>query len=296
MNQDENIQEQQGQDAETIENEAAHEVENDIEKTIELSTEDAESDEEVFEFADKKDENEPEDAVSSKKTDSEEEQPIISLQNINIYQRKLLILPQVSMSVRKGEFVYLIGKTGSGKSSILKTLIAEVPAEGDKAYINGFNLLKLKKKEIPKLRKSLGMVFQDYQLLSDMTVLENLMYVLRATRWKDKVAMGNRCEEVLELVGLATKDYRYPYQLSGGEQQRVCIARALLNKPDILLADEPTGNLDPITSEEIFKIFHDINKNSGTTVLMATHNFSMIDKFASRTICIENGKLIDSVL
>lgn len=221
---------------------------------------------------------------------------VISLQNLNIYQRNILILPQISMTIRKGEFVYLIGKTGSGKSSILKTLIADVPAKGDEAIINGFNLLKLKKREIPKLRKSLGVVFQDYQLLSDMTVLENLMYVLKATQWKDKVVMGNRCEEVLDLVGLATKDFRYPHQLSGGEQQRVCIARALLNKPDILLADEPTGNLDPITSEEIFKIFHDINKKNGTTVLMATHNFSMIDKFASRTICIENGKLIDSVL
>ena len=208
--------------------------------------------------------------------------PVISLKNINIYQRNILILPQVSMTVQKGEFVYLIGKTGSGKSSILKTLIAEVPAKGDEAIINGFNLLQLKKRDIPKLRKSLGVVFQDYQLLSDMTVLDNLMYVLRATRWKDKVAMGNRCEEVLELVGLATKDFRYPHQLSGGEQQRVCIARALLNKPEIILADEPTGNLDPITSEEIFGIFHDINKKSGTTVVMATHNFSMI-QFASKT-------------
>ncbi len=226
----------------------------------------------------------------------QEEKPVIFLKNINIYQRNILVLPKVNMSVRKGEFVYLIGKTGSGKSSILKTLIAEVPSEGEEAYINGFNLLKLKRRDIPKLRKSLGVVFQDYQLLSDMTVQENLMYVLRATRWKDKVAMGDRCQEVLDLVGLATKDFRYPHQLSGGEQQRVCIARALLNKPEILLADEPTGNLDPITSEEIFKIFHDINKNSGTTVLMATHNFSMIDKFSSRTICIENGKLIDSVL
>lgn len=221
--------------------------------------------------------------------------PVISLKNADIYQRNILILPQVSMSINKGEFVYLIGKTGSGKSSILKTLIAELPAQGDEAMINGYNLLKLKKREIPNLRKSLGVVFQDYQLLSDMTVLENLMYVLKATRWKDKVAMGNRCEEVLDLVGLATKDFRYPHQLSGGEQQRVCIARALLNNPQIIIADEPTGNLDPITSEEIFKIFHDINQNSGTTVLMATHNFSMIDKFASRTICIENGKLIDSM-
>lgn len=225
----------------------------------------------------------------------QEETPIISLKNINIYQRNILVLPQVSMSVRKGEFVYLIGKTGSGKSSILKTLIAEVPSEGEEAYINGFNLLKLKRRDIPKLRKSLGVVFQDYQLLSDMTVQENLMYVLRATRWKDKVAMGDRCQEVLDLVGLATKDFRYPHQLSGGEQQRVCIARALLNKPDILLADEPTGNLDPITAEEIFQVFHHINQ-SGTTVFMATHNFSLIDKFPSRAICIEDGKLIDSLV
>lgn len=240
--------------------------------------------------------DEQETQLLPQKGTSSEEKPIISLQNINIYQRKILILPQISMTINKGEFVYLIGKTGSGKSSILKTLIAEVPAEGDEAYINGFDLLNLKKKEIPKLRKSLGMVFQDYQLLSDMTVLENLMFVLRATRWKDRNAMEKRCEEVLQLVGLATKDFRYPHQLSGGEQQRVCIARALLNKPEILLADEPTGNLDPITSEEIFKIFHDINKNNGTTVLMATHNFGMIDKFASRTICIENNKLIDTGL
>lgn len=237
-----------------------------------------------------------EDKESAQTAPINDSQNVISLKDVDIYQRNILILPKVSMTIRKGEFVYLIGKTGSGKSSILKTLIAELPAQGEEAIINGFNLLKLKKREISTLRKSLGVVFQDYQLLSDMTVLDNLMYVLKATQWKDKIAMGNRCEEVLDLVGLATKDFRYPHQLSGGEQQRVCIARALLNKPEIILADEPTGNLDPITSEEIFKVFHEINQKSGTTVLMATHNFNMIDKFASRTICVENGKLIDSML
>ncbi len=220
---------------------------------------------------------------------------VISFKNVSVFQKKILILKDISFSIKPGEFVYLIGKTGSGKSSILKSLIAEIKPKGEAASIIGYDLLTLKEKKIPELRKKIGMVFQDYQLISDMTVIENLMFVLRATRWKDKAAMLNRCEEVLALVGLATKDFKLPSQLSGGEQQRVCIARALLNKPDVILADEPTGNLDPITAEEIFQVFHNINK-SGTTILMATHNFSMIDKFPSRTICIEDGKLIDSGL
>lgn len=223
------------------------------------------------------------------------ESPIIYLNNIDIYQKKILILPKVHLSVNKGEFVYLIGKTGSGKSSILKTLFADIPAVGDEAFIAGFDLKKIKTRQIPKLRKKLGIIFQDYQLLSDKTIIDNLLFVLKATHWKDKNRMLNRAEEALTLVGLATKDFKYPHQLSGGEQQRVCIARALLNSPDVILADEPTGNLDPITAEEIFSILHEINQQ-GTTVIMATHNFPMIDKFASRTICIENGKLIDSLL
>lgn len=218
---------------------------------------------------------------------------VINMRNVSIFHKKLLVLKDISFSVKPGEFVYLIGKTGSGKSSILKSLIAEIKPQGEEASFIGYDLLTLKDKKIPELRKKIGMVFQDYQLVSDMTVIENLMFVLRATRWKDKTAMLNRCEEVLDLVGLATKDFKLPSQLSGGEQQRVCIARALLNKPEVILADEPTGNLDPITAEEIFQVFHNINK-SGTTILMATHNFSMIDKFPSRTICIEEGKLIDS--
>ncbi|MBR6132333.1 MAG: ATP-binding cassette domain-containing protein [Bacteroidales bacterium] len=204
-----------------------------------------------------------------------------------------MVLSQVSFDIKSGEFVYLVGKTGTGKSSILKTLIAEIKPKGESATMIGYDLLKMKTKHIPDLRKKIGMVFQDYQLLSDCTVIENLLFVLRATRWKDKQAMLNRCKEVLALVGLETKDFKLPSQLSGGEQQRVCIARALLNNPDVILADEPTGNLDPITAEEIFQIFHHINQ-TGTTILMATHNFTLINKFPSRTLLIEDGKILDS--
>jgi cell division transport system ATP-binding protein len=224
-----------------------------------------------------------------------EEAPIIFLKNVDIFQKKLLVLSKINVSIQKGEFVYLIGRTGSGKSSILKILFADIPVVGDEAHIVGFDLKKIKTRQIPKLRKKLGIIFQDYQLLSDKTVIDNLLFVLKATHWKDKNAMLNRAEEVLTLVGLSTKDFKYPHQLSGGEQQRVCIARALLNNPEVIIADEPTGNLDPITAQDIFQVLHDINQK-GTTVLMATHNFSMIDKFASRTICIEDGKLIDSLL
>lgn len=229
-------------------------------------------------------------ATEEKKTVLED---VISFQNVDIYQRKLMVLSKISFTIKPGEFVYLIGKTGTGKSSILKTLIAEIRPEGEKATMIGYDLLTMKSKQIPDLRKKIGVVFQDYQLLNDKTVIENLMFVLRATRWKDKQAMLNRCEEVLALVGLETKDFKLPSQLSGGEQQRVCIARALLNNPDVILADEPTGNLDPITAEEIFQVFHNINK-AGTTILMATHNFSLINKFPSRALCIEDGKILDS--
>ena len=223
------------------------------------------------------------------------EEPVILLKNIDIFQKKILILPKVNIRINQGEFVYLIGRTGTGKSSILKVLLADIPPYGEEARVVNYDLKKIKNKQIPYLRRKMGFVFQDYQLLSDKTVIENLLFVLSATRWKDKQAMLNRAEEVLELVGLATKDFKYPHQLSGGEQQRVCIARALLNNPEIIIADEPTGNLDPITSEEIFQILHDIN-SKGTTILMATHNFSMIDKFPSRTLCIENNEILDSLV
>jgi len=223
------------------------------------------------------------------------ETPIVELRNIDIYQKKLLILPQINVSIKKGEFVYLIGKTGSGKSSILKVLIGELPVKGEYANFIGYDLKKIKKRQVQQLRRKLGVVFQDYQLLSDKTIIDNLLFVMKATGWKNKNKMQNRAEEVLDMVGLATKDFKFPHQLSGGEQQRVCIARALLNNPEMILADEPTGNLDPITAEDIFQLFHNINKQ-GTTILMATHNFSMIDKFASRTICIETNTLIDSMV
>ena len=224
-----------------------------------------------------------------------EKEVVISLKNIDIYQRKILILPQITIQINKGEFVYLIGKTGTGKSSILKLLIADEKAHGEEASIAGYNLKKIKKRQIPYLRRKLGIVFQDYQLLADKTVIENLIFMMRASGWKNKNEMFQRAEDVLEMVGLETKDFKYPHQLSGGEQQRVCIARALLNHPEVILADEPSGNLDPLTSEDIFKLFHDINKK-GTTVLIATHDFMMIDRFPSRTICIENNQLIDSML
>ena len=227
--------------------------------------------------------------------EEQEKTPVICLRNIDIYQKNLLILPKVNLTIHEGEFVYLIGKTGSGKSSILKVLIADLPAIGEEAFIAGYDLKKIKKRQIPYLRRKLGFVFQEYQLISDKTVMENLLFLLHATRWKNRRAMEERAHEVLDLVGLGTKDFKYPHQLSGGEQQRVGIARALLNKPEVILADEPTGNLDPLTSEELFQIMHDINRQ-GTTILMATHNFSMIDRFPSRTLCLEGNELIDSLV
>ena len=221
--------------------------------------------------------------------------PTIYINNVDIFQRNLLVLPHVNLTIQQGEFVYLIGKTGSGKSSILKLLIADEKVHNGEAWIAGYNLATIKKRHVPYLRRKLGIVFQDYQLLQDKTVDENLFFMLRATGWKNRAEMEKRVTQVLTMVDLHTKGHKYPHQLSGGEQQRVCIARALLNDPAVLLADEPTGNLDPITSEEIFQVFHEINKR-GTTVLIATHDFMMIDKFPSRTICIENGELIDSGL
>lgn len=219
----------------------------------------------------------------------------ISLRNVNIFQAKHLVLSNVSMDIEKGEFAYLIGKTGTGKSSLLKMIYGDLELEleqGD-ATVAGFHLNHIKENQIPFLRRKLGIVFQDFQLLNDRSVHANLLFVLQATGWKDKVKIEERINEVLKKVGLDTKGFKMPHELSGGEQQRVVIARALLNDPEIILADEPTGNLDPETSEGIMRLLFDI-RNTGRAVLMATHNYSMIDKFPARIIKCENGRIIDS--
>jgi cell division transport system ATP-binding protein len=218
---------------------------------------------------------------------------IINLANVSIFQKHNLVLTNVSLNIDKGEFVYLLGKTGSGKSSLLKTLYGELDLVEGSATVAGFDLSKIKRKEIPFLRRKLGIVFQDFQLLSDRSVNDNLMFVLKATGWSDKQAMQKRMQEVLDKVNLNTKGFKMPHELSGGEQQRVAIARALLNDPELILADEPTGNLDPETSEGIMNLLMEISKN-GRAVLIATHDIMMFDKFPSRTIKCESGKIIDS--
>lgn len=212
---------------------------------------------------------------------------IFSIKNGEIRQDGAVILKDVNLHLEKGEFVYLIGKTGSGKSSLLKTLYGELPLSSGEGKISDFNLHELKRKEIPYLRRKLGIVFQDFQLLSDRTVADNLAFVMRATGWKGKKEIKQRGDEVLSLVGLDHKGDKMPYQLSGGEQQRVSIARALINKPEFILADEPTGNLDPETSQEIMGVLLAIAKE-GTSVLMATHDLSIMEQFPSRTIKVEN--------
>jgi cell division transport system ATP-binding protein len=214
---------------------------------------------------------------------------IIDINKANIYQAENLILSDVTFSISKGEFVYIIGKVGSGKSSIIKTLNAELPLRSGEAMVAGYDLATIRKKQIPYLRRKLGIIFQDFQLLSDRNIYDNLAFVLRATGWKNSKEINDRIIEVLERVDLNYKGYKMPHQLSGGEQQRVVIARALLNNPDVMLADEPTGNLDPETSEDIIKLLLEIS-NSGRAVLMATHNYPLLKKFAARTIRCEKGR------
>ncbi len=221
-------------------------------------------------------------------------EPVLQLKDASINQRENLILSNVTVTVEKGEFVYLIGKTGTGKSSFMKTLYGDLPLQEGEGSIVGYDLRELQEKDIPFLRRKLGVVFQDFQLLNDRTVKDNLSFVLTATGWKDKDAMNTRIDEVLDKVGMKTKSFKYPYQLSGGEQQRVAIARALLNEPELILADEPTGNLDPQTSVEVMEVLQEINKN-GNTILMATHDYALILKYPSKTLKCDDHQIFEVV-
>ena len=215
---------------------------------------------------------------------------VISFENAIIGINDHIVLEQVNLSVEKGEFVYVIGRVGSGKTSLIKTINAELPLIEGSGVVSGFDLEDLKRKEVPMLRRKLGIVFQDFKLLNDRTIDSNLEFALKATGWKNKIEINDRIAEVLEKVDLGYKGYKMPHQLSGGEQQRVVIARALLNDPEIILADEPTGNLDPATSEDIMLILMEISK-SGRAVMMATHNYNLIKRFPSRTLKCEDGRL-----
>lgn len=221
-----------------------------------------------------------------------ENEIIIELEGVNIYQQKTLILKEVSLKINKGEFVYLIGKTGSGKSSLLKTLYVDLHATQGKAIVVGHDLRTIRNRHIPYLRRDLGIIFQDFQLLTDRTVNANLIFVMEATGWTDKSLINKRLDEVLSMVRLHTKGFKMPHELSGGEQQRVVIARALINTPKLILADEPTGNLDPEVSAEILKLLVEISK-SGTAVLMATHNYMLLEKFPARVIKCEDSRIVE---
>lgn len=217
---------------------------------------------------------------------------LINYKNVEICQDEQIVLTDVNLTVSNGEMIYLLGKVGSGKSSFMKTIYGELPLEGDEATALDYNLLKLRRREIPYLRRKIGVVFQDFQLLVDRNVEENLMFVLKATGWKDKNAMRNNIYDVLKQVGMEEKAYKMPYQLSGGEQQRVVIARALLNAPGLILADEPTGNLDPETGKEIMDLLYSISQ-AGMTVIMSTHNPTWPEQYPGRKLQFAEGKIVE---
>lgn len=222
------------------------------------------------------------------------EAPILQLKDVAVYQNNNLILSNINLAIGKGELVYLIGKTGSGKSSLIKLLYGDLPLTQGQGKVVGFNLKKLNEDKIPLLRRKLGVVFQDFKLLTDRSVYDNLAFVLKATGWTDKIAIKNCIKEVLTKVKMETKDFKFPHELSGGEQQRVAIARALLNNPELILADEPTGNLDPETSVEIMQVLKEINA-SGRTILMATHDYALILKFPSKTLKCDGERVFEVV-
>ncbi|MDZ4714339.1 MAG: ATP-binding cassette domain-containing protein [Cytophagales bacterium] len=219
--------------------------------------------------------------------------PVVRLHDVTIYQGPEPVLQHLNFNIEKGDFVFLVGRTGSGKSSLLKTLYADLPLRAGDMVVAGYNIRGLKTKEVPLLRRKIGIIFQDFQLFPDRSVSDNLQFVMRATGWRDTIKMKSRLVDVLMQVGLGSVEKKMPHQLSGGEQQRVVIARALLNEPQILIADEPTGNLDPEVSSGILKLFQQINR-SGTAVLMATHSYGLIRKFPNRVLKCEDGKVLDS--
>ncbi len=221
-------------------------------------------------------------------------QTILSLKDVSIYQDSNLVLAEINLDVHKGDFIYFIGKTGSGKSSFLKILYADIPLREGTGTIVDYDLNTLQEKDIPFLRRKIGVVFQDFKLLPDRTVKDNLLFVLKATGWTDKEAINGKIEEVLEKVGMANYASKMPHQLSGGEQQRVGIARALLNDPELILADEPTGNLDPQTSIEVMEVLKSINQN-GKTIIMATHDYALLLKYPYKTLKFEDGKVYEVV-
>ena len=217
---------------------------------------------------------------------------LIDYKNVSIHQAEQIVLSDVNLEVREGEFIYLTGKVGSGKSTLMKTFYGEVPIYKGSATVLDYDLTKLPRRKIPYLRRKIGIVFQDFQLLTDRTVEQNLLFVLKATGWKDKNAIRQQINDVLEQVGMQSKAYKMPHQLSGGEQQRIVIARALLNSPQIILADEPTGNLDPETGQGIMELLHTIKK-AGTTVIMSTHNQNWIKQYPGKTLYFADGKITE---